>query len=442
MLQTVTERLVVAVGTGATATAGRLAGVLLRAGGGWPWVAPATVDSPLHEVLRRAAGAAEGDRAAQARILAALAVGQCYHPDASVPAGDLRRAAELAAHLDDPEVTADVLLARLLTYSGVATHTAEAVDVAAQLARTPHAESDVDAVIADSVLTMALMTDGEVAGTAVCLRRGIEGSERMRLPVLRAQLRWMEMALATWRGDFATARSHAQIAMSVHFQTEMYVSGSGALSLMAKATQQGVFDDLAEEVLGLGDGDQLDWARAALAAAPDDEVVLLLASGVAVLAGRNGDVDLVEQLIDRFVSAERPMVWTSLSQAVLLGDLVADFGLTSRARFFADYLAPFADRIATVGQVGCVGPVDVTLARLCFLLGEEEAAGAALDRARRLSESGGSLPGLLRCRLLTAQQSRPSEHTAAELREIAQEAAAIGMRAVAEAANRTLAGSR
>ncbi|MEZ5209730.1 BTAD domain-containing putative transcriptional regulator [Gordonia sp. (in: high G+C Gram-positive bacteria)] len=431
VLETVVVRLGEAVANGATATAGRLAGVLLRAGGGWPWVAPATLGGPVHDALLAAAEAVADDRAAHARVLGALAVGQCYAHDAAVPAGNLARAAELAERLGDPDVTADVLLARLLTYSGVATHTRESIALSRQLYDLPHAEADLDRVIADSVVTMALMSIGDLAGTQAHLRRGIAGSERMRLPVLRAQLRWMETALANWRGDFALAREHFRTAVSVHFQTELYVSGSAALA--ALATQRGVFDDIADQALGLNGNDPLEWARGMLAATPDNEVVVLLASGVASLAGSHGDAALVEEMARIFIDAPRPMVWTSLAQAVILGGLVADFALTELAPAFLDYLSPFAGRIATVGQVGCVGPVDVVLAGLHFLVGDEPAARAAVARARELCVAQDSPPGLLHCRLLEARHAPPSPERTAALTAIAADADAIGMVAVVDA---------
>lgn len=73
---------------------------------------------------------------------------------------------------------------------------------------------------------MATMTLGDIDTTEALVRRGIAGSERLRLPILRAQLRWMEMSLAAWHGDFSLARSHYETAVAVHEQTELYVAGS------------------------------------------------------------------------------------------------------------------------------------------------------------------------------------------------------------------------
>ena len=54
------------------------------------------------------------------RVLAASAIGESYAHDAAVPAPLLDRADEIAMALHDDAITADVTLARLITYSGVA----------------------------------------------------------------------------------------------------------------------------------------------------------------------------------------------------------------------------------------------------------------------------------------------------------------------------------
>ena len=93
-----------------------------------------------------------------------------------------------------------------------------------------HNRSREDAVIAHSVATMAAMNLGDVAGARRHLQAGITGSEELQLPVLRAQLRWMEAVLAMWVGDFAEAERHHAIAAHVHEQTELYEAGSGLLA--------------------------------------------------------------------------------------------------------------------------------------------------------------------------------------------------------------------
>jgi hypothetical protein len=62
---------------------------------------------------------------------------------------------------------------------------------------------------------------------------------RSLLPVLRAQLRWMEAVLAVWRGDFAESGRHHGIAAHVHQQTELYEAGSGLVAGVSLAEGDG-----------------------------------------------------------------------------------------------------------------------------------------------------------------------------------------------------------
>jgi len=434
VLDTVETRLSDAISSGGTATAGRLASALLRAGGGWPWIAPTAEISSLHGALADAEACVADDPASAARVLGALAIGHCYHPDAAVPAGYLARAEALAESLDNPDVSADVMLARLITYAGAADRAEEIVDLARAIQELPHSGSPVDLVITDSVVTIATMTLGDIEATERHLRRGIAGSERMRLPILRAQLRWMQAALAVWRGEFDLARKHLGTAIAVHRQTELYVAGSGALATMAMATQQGLFDEISDEALGIERGDRMGWARAAVAAAPDNMVAVLLASGVATVAREHGDDALARAMVTAWIANSRPMVWTSLAQAVILAQIVVELEMTDRAAQFIDYLTPFRGYIATVGQVGCIGPVGLVLAQLHYLVGDDAAGDSALAQARALCESTGGAPDVLKCRLVAAARRDGGALRDAELADIEARARRLELSAVVAAA--------
>ena len=134
-LAIVETRLDEAIAADAPDTLGRLAGILLRAGGSWPWVGPNVDNERLYAALESALDAVAGNGPATARVLGALAVGYCYHHDASVPAGLLDRANEVAAGLDDDSVLIDVLIARLITYSGVAAYARSSLDLAERIRR-------------------------------------------------------------------------------------------------------------------------------------------------------------------------------------------------------------------------------------------------------------------------------------------------------------------
>lgn len=430
VLSHVETRLSEAVRHGSTATVGRLASSLVRSGGCWPWMAPWGGPGRMHAVLATAEAAVADDPSSTARVQAALAIGHCYHHDPDVPAGLLRRAQETAVAVGDPDLIADVLLARLITYSGVADHVDESLRVAARLEDLEHRQAPVDQVIADSVLTMALISLGDVEATEARLRRGIIGSERLKLPILRAQLRWMELTLAVWRGQFELATDHFQIAVTVHQQTELYVAGSGAIAMMALAAEQGLLDDAVDS----GDVDPLTWARSMAAEFSDNDVAMLLSAGVAAIAGRVGDTELATTMVDVWLADERPMVWTSLAQAVLLGHVVADLELTRYAQRFIDYLMPFAHMVATVGQVGCVGPVGLAIAELLMLQGDAERAGTILDDVAVLAARAGGVPAAVRCRLLRALQLPAGHARQDELREVERAARRLGLVQVAERA--------
>lgn len=437
VLEGVGQRMQQAITDGATATVGRLASALIRAGGSWPWVGPHVDNETLQTLLDRAEIAVSDDPSASARVVAASAIGQCYHKDASVPAGLLARADALAADIADDDITADVWMARLITYSGVAEYAASSLDLAERLRALPHTDQAVDEVIIDTALTMATMTLGDVAGTAALVRTAIVGSERLRLPILRAQLRWMEASLAVWHGDFATAKHHFRTAVTVHQMTELYVAGTGTIALLALAAERGMLDDLADT----GDHSPMEWARMIAEDFTDDQVAILLAAGIAMIAGAEGDRDLAERMIVSWLADDRPMIWTSLCQAVLLAHVVADLELVEHAARFAEYLTPYRSCIATLGQLGCIGPVGLALARVCFLLGRVEEGEAALAAARDLSEREGGVPSVLRCRLLAAQRSPRSARRDAELAEIAEIAGRFEVTQVQASARELLGGT-
>ncbi len=400
---------------GRAATAGRVAAALLRVSGSWPWLAPGADPSELLALLNRAAQLCDDDPAAGARVHAALAVGNCYHPDPAVTAGLLDRSADLADQTGDVDVIADALVGKIITYSGVAQRSADILGWVDALMMLQHSRIREDTVIAHSVATMAAMDLGDAEATDRHLRAGIEGSEQLRLPVVRAQLRWMEAVLAVWRGDFAEAERHHGIAVKVHEQTELYGAGSGMIAATALLREKGETVDAAS-VLGAeldsgGEG-MVDVARAALLTVQTGPDARAEAAGV--LSRGSG----------------LPHIWTSLGFAALRAHLCADHGLVEFAPGLLDELEPFADRIAMIGQVGIAGPVPLAIARLYALLGQDDRARERIADAEAIAERNGGVPALLRCRLLRAELDGDSAAAAA----VAEEAERIGMRGVAAAA--------
>ncbi len=435
VLRTVEDRLGRAVRSGRTDTAGRLAGALIRAGGAWPWIGPHVENESLRAVLAATADAVAEDPRSLASVLAAAAIGESYARDAAVPAALLERAEAVAAELGEDAVTADVTLARLITYSGVAPFAADSLEWARRMRGLDHADREVDVVIVDTIATMATMLGGDIPATEELTRRAIEGSERLRLPIVRAQLRWMQASLAVWHGGFDVAREHFRTAVAVHEETQLYVAGSGALAMMALATEEGVLG----EFIDTGGMSPVEWARVIVDQFTDNQVMIMLAAGVAAIAGAQGDRELAEAMVTAWLDDERTMIWTSLGNAVLLAGVVADLGLVEYAPALRDRLYEFRDGIAITGQVGCLGPVALPLAELAHLLGDTAQADEFVAQALELAQRGGGRPSVLRCRLLQARMHPESPHRAATLAEVQVQARALGLQSVAESARLLLA---
>ncbi|KMO80354.1 BTAD domain-containing putative transcriptional regulator [Mycolicibacterium obuense] len=423
VLDSVQRFLSEALRAGRAATAGRVASALLRASGCWPWLAPGRDPGELLELLSQAATLAGDDPAAAARVLPALAVGHCYHPDSAVAATLLQRAERVAEQTGDTDVLADVLIGRLITYSGVSGHSEQILMWVEQLDGLRHSRSREDAVIAHSVATMASMYLGDVAGTRAHLRAGIAGSEELRLPVLRAQLRWMEAVLAMWAGDFAEAQRHHATAAHVHEQTELYEAGSGLLAAASLLRETG--EALDPSWAGLrantetGGQGMVGVVRAALLTmTPTSDV---LADATAMLREWRDTVD-------------RGHIWTTLGHQTLLAHLAADHGLSEFAEPLLDQLTPHRERIAAIGQVGLAGPVALATARLHAALGDVARTQADLATARALAERTGGAPTLLRCRLLDCELMEPSPERAAAAAALAADAERAGMLGVAASA--------
>jgi DNA-binding SARP family transcriptional activator len=423
VLDSVQRYLGEALRTGRVATAGRVASALLRASGGWPWLAPGHDPGELLTLMSEAAAASEGDPAAAARMLPALAVGHCYHPDSRVAADLLERAQVVAEQTGDVDVLADVLIGRLITYSGVSSRSEQTLAWVQQLTALRHSRSREDAVIAHSVATMAAMNLGDVAGARRHVRAGIAGSEDLRLPVLRAQLRWMEAVLAMWTGDFAEAARHHATAAHVHEQTELYEAGSGQLAAASLLRETG------------GPVDP-GWAALRTGAEAGGQGMVGVV-GTALLTMESGPEARAEaEAMLRIWSegADRAHIWTTLGHQTLLAHLTAEHRLAHYAQPLLDALTPYRERIAVIGQVGLAGPVALATARLFALLGDVDRTRADLAVARVLAERTGGAPTLLRCRLLECELTASPAERSAAARALAADAAAAGMAGVAASA--------
>ncbi|MGK9272930.1 AAA family ATPase [Williamsia muralis] len=425
VLDTVETELAMAIRTEKTATIGKLAGSLLRSGGGWPWVTPGKDPAPLLALLFRAEQIVADESAARAQVLGALCVGHSYHPDPTLAPELIVRAEHFAAIADDPEITAEVMMARLITFSGVATHAAEAIATIGNLLTFAHSQARFDTVIAHSIATMAAFTLGDVHAVRGHLLQAINGSEELNLPILRAQLRWMEVVVAVWDGDFERATRHRAIAKRVHEQTELYVTGQSNMSLMGLRREQGHLSE-----------DEASMARELIegvaASAEDTDMIGVIAAGLATVPGAPVDRNLAEKLVRQRQDTRGAHVWHTLGHATALAHLVAQFDLTKFAADFIAELEPFTGCIGVIGQLSSVGPVDLAIARLHMLLGDTAAATEAVALAAEVADRNGGQPTVLRCRLLQWQLRPPAERHLDELDGIGARAAEFGMAGLLE----------
>ena len=369
VLDVLDEALLEAVRDRRVATVGRLAAVLLRTSGGWPWASYAEDPAPLLRHLPAALEAVEGEAAATVRVLSALAAGLHYEGTAEQLDGLTDRAIRLAEELGDPAVLADALVGRVMAHVGAADRAQEAVALLDRLAGLRHPHAEVDQVMRHSVLTMVRTTLGDVAGARRHYATGVALADAHDLPILRVQLRWFEAVLAQWDGDLERAEGLIERAVQLHSQTELYnVTSVGAMCRLWLA----------------GDRGALATTRAVQDAAVQHEV------WAAATAAAEGDERRAEQVLRRTVGrCEEPLRWFSLSVQTLLGHLVVDLHLDDLAGAALDALRPYEGLLANAGQVGIAGPVDLALGRLHALRGEHEQSRRLLEQARALAEREG-----------------------------------------------------
>ncbi|MBA8792586.1 DNA-binding SARP family transcriptional activator [Friedmanniella endophytica] len=410
-VETVDEELARAIDTGRLEACGRIAVSLLRSSGAWPWaVYGTTPDSVLIRRLEQLTGLLEDSPADRVRVLATLAVGSCYHPDPDVPDRLGREAIAVAERLDDPDALADALLARAITYSGVADRAAEVDAVLTRLAGLPHDQSRLDAVFCHNLGALTSLLLGRVDEAAAHVRDGIAAADELRLPVSRAQLRWIEAELTQWHGeDLDRAAEQFERAWQVHAETELYNDGVFELSKISVAWDRDRLDGLEIPLAGPA----LFWLRVIVAA----------------LQRRPGSVEALTAEIAR----PEPVIWTTHGRLTLLAHTVADLGLAELAEPLRTRLSRWSGQVAAIGHVGNVGPVDLALARLSRLVGDPTTARTRVAAARELCRAQRASRHLLRARLLDlelALDDRPGEAGGPDPDEVAavrREAERLGM---------------
>lgn len=407
------QSLAQAVESGHPTTIGRVVTALLRTSGGWQWSHCGFDPGPLQGRLVQVLDAVRDDPATHARVLAAVAVGNSYAADPAEPDTLTRRAIRIATELDDPDVLADALLGRVLTMSALPTHRAETIDLLDRLHGLPHRLSDVDDVLRHTIVTKPLFAMGEMDAVEEHLRRGIAGSTRLRYPVGRVQLRWMQATMAQWRGEFDHARQIAHEAYERHRQTELF--GPEICFASCELTRLWHCGRLADGSGLIADsGEPLIWQ--------------------ALSAVATGDHQRARALLDRRLAQPDTRSWDTVASITLLAHTAADLRAAEPARVLVTRLAPLVDVVASAGQTASIGPVALATGRLHAMLGDNAAAAADLAVSRRLAEAGGGAVALLRTRYEQLLLDPGRSDRSGDLRDIAVRAEDLGMSGLAAAA--------
>lgn len=350
------DGLLAAVRESRTDSAGRIAATLLRLSGCWPWP---THGAKTLDLLHRLAGMetfVRDDPAAHARVLAAIAVGSYYSPDAGATERLSSQALEIAERLDDPDVLADAILGRLLAFIGSAQHAEESLELLDRLRDLPHELGRFDAALGPAARVGSLFVLGRVDEARQAHREAILEADAQRITVLRVQMRWAEAMLHEWEGRFDEAEAGYELAFRLHHESELYLpEGASAAALFTLRFLQGRWEELAPfaEI----EGDLGSWGRA-------------------LDATRRGEREQAAEVIDGFISRATPMRWPTLATLAFSAHLVAELELRSQAAELVTLLSPYRHAIAAAGQVGAFGSVAGALAKLHRLLGDTTAAEA------------------------------------------------------------------
>ena len=281
------------------------------------------------------------------------------------------------------DVLADALLGRALTFSGVAERAQESVRPASTT-RGPSPPAVPDRRRADRRPVVHGSPDvRRRPGAAEHLRRGAAGSDLLRLPVSRVQLRWAEGTLVQWYGDdLERAEALYDHAFDLHQRTELYESNVHDLAVFTLRWDQERLADLT-----VTDREEPRTRR-------------LDASGRRDRATTGGSGRPCSRPNCR--GRSRPPGSASGGSPCWPTRSPISVPAPRRPACSAR-LDRYSGFLANIGQVGVVGTVDLALARLQWLAGNAEAAERHLAAAEALAGREGGSNELRRCRRVREQ---------------------------------------
>ena len=407
---------------GDTAAAGRAARVLARGGGAWYWVPFGQHPVDLLARLERAAGEAEaaGDRAAQAAILAALAVGESYGPDPDRPARLAAQALALARSQPDPGTLAEALVGASWDGFGTAPPQ-DALALADELGGLVDDLPPERRALAHAFRLTASLRLGNLDTAGEALAAGETTARAHRLPAFEATFAWARATLLAARGRLAAAEQAVATAYAMHQRTQVYAA------------------ELARWLVGLhlaeqrGDPGEAAGHADALAQVDDHGFLYQARTG-------SGPVDAAALAPRLAAVLDEPPSWHRVTRLAVVGHLVADLGLAELVPDVEGALGPYTGELVVLGTtLACGGPVARVQARLALAAGRPDEAVARYEAALAAAETTGLRGWVapLALGLAEARHAAGDGQAAAAAAEVALDVAGrVGQPGVVDAAAR------
>lgn len=313
-------------------------------------------------------------------------------------------AVSVARQVDDAQTLARALNRRWLALQRPrrSTERRDAVDELVSLAIEPGLPADLACIGYYGRAAMAF-EEGNLTTLEADMDRARELANRAGSPGLRAQIGWFEVSMKLACGHYEEARSMAHDAYTLHRRARRLDAEAVLAAYLALADHdQGTVADLPEELHTV----QAQFAAAAL----EIQTLMLTENGeldeARMLAGPPGTVP------------DMPDDWTTLALTAAAANSRAALGDADACRILHQRLAPHAGTMAVAAPGGpAIGAVDLALARLASVLGDDAMARRHINAAIDLLDRIGARPWLARALLtqhdLLARSDDPADKSAA-----------------------------
>jgi DNA-binding SARP family transcriptional activator len=356
-------------------------GLSRGAGSTWSWQPYGRVDRSTIEVLERALVAVgPQDSALRAEIMGSLAVELYFDADAGDRAAALSAdAVAMADRLGDPALKATTLNMHYFASLGPE-GPRRRLAIAEQLVQLPEAGVVPELGLVGLILRMTSRFEvADLAGADADLEAAAIAAERLREPVMLAQIGWFRSTRALLAGQLDAAERLSAEALAMHRRTGLW----GALEcystqLFQIRREQRRLSELEPLLLDMADTSRFSGFHEA----------------VALMYLESGRVDnALAALGDRRHFPPMPRDWSWLYLSCLQADVCAEVGDDAARRRLCDELARYADQLAVIGTgVGCWGPVAYYVGRLEAAMGNAEPAERWFREAFAMADSMGAAP--------------------------------------------------